>query len=63
MVLTGDHLMNVDNSSIMAAENTNGPVQQEPQEAEKPAWYDFLINIFKILLETSNFKYGIKKKF
>jgi hypothetical protein len=63
MVLTGDHLMTADNTSIMAAENTNTPVQQEPQEAEKPAWYDFLINIFKILLETSNFKYGIKKKF
>jgi hypothetical protein len=63
MVLTGEHIMTADDTSIMAAENNNAPVQQVPQKAEKRAWYDFLIDIFKKLLETSNFKYGIKKKF
>ncbi len=47
----------------MATENTNAPIQQENQGTEQPAWYDFLINIFKKLLELSNFSYGTKKSF
>lgn len=51
----------------METEETKTPVQQEKPKSEQlieqAAWYDFLINIFKKLLETSNFSYGTKKKF
>jgi hypothetical protein len=47
----------------MATENTDAPIQQMNQETEQPAWYDFLIDIFKKLLELNNFSYGTKKNF
>ena len=47
----------------MPVEDTQQPLEQEKNGAEQPAWYDFLINIFKSLLEFNYFSYGTKKKF
>lgn len=47
----------------MAVEKTNEPVKQVGEGPEQPAWYDFLIDIFKKLLQLSNFSYGTKKDF
>jgi hypothetical protein len=47
----------------MAVEKTNEPVKQPGEGPEQSAWYDFLITIFKILLQSSNFSYGTKKDF
>lgn len=47
----------------MAAEKSNEPVKRMDEGAEQPAWYDFLINFFKYLLQLSNFSYGTKKDF
>lgn len=47
----------------MAIEDTKKPVKQEKNGAEQPAWYDFLINIFKMLLEFNYSTYGTKRKF
>ncbi len=47
----------------MAIEETKKQAQQEKNETEQPAWYDFLINIFKKLLGFNYFTYGTKKKF
>ena len=49
--------------NIMDTEKTNAPVKPEDQVTEQPAWYDALIDIFKKLLQLSNFSYGTKKKF
>ncbi len=42
---------------------SQGMEQQTGEMAKKRTWVDVLIDIFKKLLETSNFKYGTKKKF
>jgi len=47
----------------MAIEDTKNPAKQEKSGPEQPAWYDFLINIFKTLLEFNYSSYGTKKKF
>lgn len=47
----------------MAAEKTTAPAQHGQKGADQPAWYDFLINIFKKLLEYNMSNYGTKKKF
>ncbi|MGB3213121.1 MAG: hypothetical protein WBB19_20630 [Desulforhopalus sp.] len=47
----------------MAAEKIIAPVSKEKEGSEKPAWYDFLIDIFKKLLEFNYTSYGTKKKF
>jgi hypothetical protein len=47
----------------MPAEKSNEPVKRMDEGAEQPAWYDFLIDIFKKLLQLSNFSYGTKKDF
>jgi hypothetical protein len=54
----------------MAVEKTTTPVEHAQKEADQPAWYDVLIDIFKKLLEYkynklsySTFTYGTKKKF
>ena len=47
----------------MATEKTGAPIPQEIQEKKQPAWYDFLIDIFKKLLEFNYSSYGTKKKF
>ncbi len=47
----------------MAVEDTNKLVKEMNPEIEQPAWYDFLINIFKKLLEFNYSTYGTKKKF
>ncbi len=48
---------------IMATESTNIAADQHPPAAEKPAWYEYWLDLFKKLLELSNFKYGTKKNF
>jgi hypothetical protein len=47
----------------MATKDTGAPVRQATPKTEQPAWYDSLIDLFKKLLQTSNFTYGTKKKF
>lgn len=47
----------------MTAEKTTAPALHGQKEADQPAWYDFLINIFKMLLEFNMFTYGTKKNF
>lgn len=47
----------------MTTEKTTAPAQHGQKGADQPAWYDFLINIFKKLLEFNMFAYGTKKKF
>ena len=47
----------------METEKTNAAVKLENQPTEQPAWYDTVIDIFKKLLELSNFTYGTKKSF
>ncbi len=42
---------------------TQGIDQKTDERAKKRTWDDALIDIFKKLLQTSNFKYGTKKKF
>jgi len=47
----------------MALENTTAPAQQVTKKKEKPAWYDWAIDIFKKILEYNYSAYGTKKKF
>lgn len=47
----------------MSTENTSAPIKQEIPIKAQPAWYDFLFDIFKKLLEFNSFTYGAKKKF
>lgn len=47
----------------MATESTETQVQQANEQKELPAWVNALLNIFKKLLDTSNFSYGTKKDF
>jgi hypothetical protein len=48
---------------IMATENTHMAADQKTPATEQPAWYEYWLNLFKKLLELSNFKYGTKKNF
>lgn len=47
----------------MTAEKTTVPAQHGQKGADQPAWYDFLIDIFKKLLGYNMLTYGTKKKF
>jgi hypothetical protein len=47
----------------MATENRNVATERQPPASEKPAWYEYWLDLFKKLLELSNFKYGVKKQF
>ncbi len=47
----------------MASESTEPKAQQTDEQKELPAWVNALFDIFKKLLDTSNFSYGTKKEF
>ncbi len=47
----------------MDTEKTNAPVTEKNKVTEKPAWDDVVIDIFKKLLQLSNFTYGTKQNF
>ncbi|WP_153306343.1 hypothetical protein [Desulfopila sp. IMCC35006] len=47
----------------MPLENSTAPAQPATEKKKKPAWYDWLIDIFKMLLGYNYLTYGTKKKF
>lgn len=47
----------------MTTEETKTPTATESDKTEQPAWYDFIIDIFKKLLEWNYSSYGTKKQF
>ncbi len=47
----------------MATEESNVAADKQVPATEKPAWYEYWLDLLKKLLELSNFKYGIKKQF
>lgn len=47
----------------MTTEAINPPVKEQIDKTEQPAWYDFIIDIFKKLLEYNYSSYGTKKQF
>lgn len=47
----------------MATEKSNVAAERQTPATEKPAWYEYWLDLFKKLLELSNFKYGVKKQF